>query len=73
MLPTFVIGLREGVEASLIVGIIATFLVSRADATRCAQMWAGVGDRGPLCIGFGIALQIVGENLPQRQQESSRR
>ena len=36
MLPTFVIGLREGLEASLIVGIIATFLVQqgRRDVMR---------------------------------------
>ena len=36
MLPTFVIGLREGVEAALIVGIIAAFLRQerRGDALR---------------------------------------
>ena len=42
MLPTFVIGLREGVEAALIVGIVAAFLrkEGRADALR--PMWLGV-------------------------------
>jgi high-affinity Fe2+/Pb2+ permease len=30
MIPSFVIALREGVEASLIVGIIAVFLVKEA-------------------------------------------
>ena len=37
MLPSFVIGLREGVEAALIVGIIAGFLRRRGGATRCAR------------------------------------
>ena len=31
LLPTFVIGLREGIEASLIVGIIAAFLMQRGE------------------------------------------
>jgi high-affinity iron transporter len=43
VLATFVIGLREGLEAALIVGIIAAFLKqsNRADAIR--KVWAGVG------------------------------
>ena len=70
MLPTFVIGLREGVEAALIVGIIAAFLrhEGRSDALR--YVWVGVGVGVALCAGVGIALQIVNEDLPQRQQES---
>ena len=43
MLATFVIGLREGLEAALIVGIIAAFLKqsNRTDALR--KVWIGVG------------------------------
>src|SRR4051812_12912721 len=69
MLPTFVIGLREGVEASLIVGIIAAFLrqEQRTDALR--YVWVGVGVAVVLCLGVGITLQIVDQELPQRQQE----
>jgi len=37
MIPTFVITLREGVEASLIVGIIAAFLVK--EGRRDARAW----------------------------------
>ena len=45
MIPTFVITLREGVEASLIVGIIAAFLVKEGRQDALRQMWVGVGDR----------------------------
>ena len=41
MLPTFVITLREGVEAALIVGIIAAFLVKEGRRDALRQMWVG--------------------------------
>jgi len=69
VLPTFVIGLREGVEASLIVGIVAAFLrqEGRRDALR--WMWAGVGAAIVLCAGVAAALQVVDRQLPQAEQE----
>ncbi|UGS37473.1 iron uptake system protein EfeO [Capillimicrobium parvum] len=70
MLPTFVIALREGLEAALIVGIIAAFLrqEGRRDALR--PMWLGVGLAVLLCLGVGIGLRLAGEELPHRQQEA---
>lgn len=69
MIPTFVITLREGVEASLIIGIIAAFLVKegRRDATR--QMWFGIGIAVALCVGVAVLLEVVGRQLPQKEQE----
>ena len=69
MLPTFVIGLREGLEASLIVGIVAAFLAQRGARRHLLWVWIGVGAAVVLCVGAGVALEIVNENLPQRQQE----
>jgi high-affinity iron transporter len=69
MLPTFVIGLREGVEASLIVGIVAAFLLQQGRSDALRRMWIGVGAAVALCLAVGIVLEIVNDNLPQRQQE----
>ena len=69
MLPTFVIGLREGVEASLIVGIVAAFLRQQGRTDALRAVWAGVVLAVLLCIGVAIALQVVDDSLPQRQQE----
>jgi high-affinity iron transporter len=69
MIPTLVITLREGLEAALIVGIVAAFLVreGRRDALRA--MWIGVAVAIVLCVGVAAALRIAGESLPQREQE----
>ncbi len=69
MLPTFVIALREGVEASLIVGIVAAFLVKEGRRDALGRMWLGVGIGVGLCIAFAVALRIADDNLPQKQQE----
>jgi FTR1 family protein len=69
MLPTFVIGLREGVEAALIVSIIATFLrqEGRTDALR--WVWVGVISAAAICLAVGVALELVDQELPQKEQE----
>lgn len=69
MIPTLVIALREGVEASLIVGIIAAFLVKEGRRDKIRQMWAGVAVAVALCVGVAVLLRVVGQDLPQRQQE----
>lgn len=67
MLATFVIGLREGLEAALIVGIVAAFL--KKNGHRLTAMWLGVGAGIAISIAVGVALKIIESNLPQRQQE----
>jgi len=69
MIPTFVITLREGVEASLIVGIIAAFLVKEGRSDAMRQMWIGVGVAIVLCTGVAVLLEVIGQQLPQQQQE----
>ena len=69
MLATFVIGLREGLEAALIVGIVAAFLVHRGERRALRAVWAGVLLALALCVGAALALQAATQQLPQRQQE----
>jgi high-affinity iron transporter len=69
MIPTLAIALREGVEASLIVGIIAAFLVKEGRPDALRQMWLGVAAAVALCVGVALSLEFVGQQLPQREQE----
>src|SRR2546429_8279967 len=69
MLPTFVIGLREGLEAALIVGIIAAFLGQQGRKDTLRQVWIGTAAAVAICIAVAIALQVISSDLPQRQQE----
>ncbi len=69
MLPTFVIGLREGLEASLIVGIVAAFLLQQGRRDALRQVWSGVVVALLLCVAVGVGLELASRDLPQRQQE----
>ncbi|HVV21664.1 MAG TPA: iron uptake transporter permease EfeU [Pseudonocardiaceae bacterium] len=69
MLPTFVIGLREGLEAALIVGIIAAFLGQNGRRDALPKVWIGVGLATLICLGFGIGLHLLSDSLDFTQQE----
>jgi high-affinity iron transporter len=69
VIPTLVIGLREGLEASLVVGIIASFLAKngRRDALRAT--WLGVAAAVLLCLVIGTVLVTLSRDLPEHAQE----
>ncbi len=68
MLATFIIGLREGLEAALIVGIIAAFL--KKNGRPLAAMWMGVGLALLLSLLVGVGLDVLERALPQAEQEA---
>ena len=69
MIPTFVIGLREGVEAALIVGIVAAFLRSEGRRDALRWVWAGVALATVVCLAVGIGLDVLSSELPYHEQE----
>jgi high-affinity iron transporter len=69
VIATYVIGLREGLEAALIVSIVAAFLRQQNQGRALRHVWAGVIIAVVGCAGAGVALQILNQELPQRQQE----
>jgi high-affinity iron transporter len=69
VIPTLVIGLREGLEASLIVGIIASFLAKNGRRDALRQTWIGVIAAALVCLAVGIGLVTLSRELPQKAQE----
>lgn len=63
----FLVGLREGLEVTLIVSIAAAFLKRNGQSTR--PMFAGVAVAVLICIGVGVGLNALSTSLPQAQQE----
>lgn len=72
MLTTFAIGLREGLEAALIVGIIAAFLRQRGRPDLVRWVYLGVGTAVLLCAAGGVALTALSASLSSWQRECLR-
>ena len=69
MLVAFLIMLREGIEASLIVGIIASYLAQTGRRRYLGAVWIGVVIAATICLVIGIGLTEISAEFPQRQQE----
>ena len=69
MLVAYLIMLREGIEAALIVGIIASYLLQSGRAQWMKMVWLGVVLASMLCLAVGFALQAASAEFPQKQQE----
>ncbi len=59
MLANYLIGLREGLEASLVVSILATFLVKSGHRDRLKLVWIGVGAALAVAAAAWGLLQFV--------------
>jgi high-affinity iron transporter len=65
----YLIGLREGLEASLVVCILVAYLVKtgRRDALR--PIWIGIGVAIVLALGFGFGLEYGSQEMTFEAQE----
>jgi high-affinity iron transporter len=66
----YLIGLREGLEASLVVCILIAYLVKtgRRDALR--PIWTGIAVAVLIAMGFGCALEFGSQELTFEAQEA---
>ena len=68
MLATYLIGLREGLEATLVVSILIAFLVKSDRKDRLGQVWLGVGLAVALSVLFGWLLSYTSTTLLQKYE-----
>ncbi len=69
MLPSFLIMLREGIEAALIVGIIAGYLARTNRSEWLPAIWVGALLAVALSLFVGAAVIAIGAQFPQKTQE----
>ncbi len=63
MFATYLIGLREGLEATLVVSILVAFLVKSDRRNRLPHVWLGVGLAVALSVFFGWVIEYTSSTL----------
>ncbi|EFE95189.1 iron uptake transporter permease EfeU [Serratia odorifera] len=69
MFVPFLIMFREGLEAALIVSLIASYLKRTQRGQWLGAMWVGVIAAAALCLALGIFINETTGEFPQKQQE----
>jgi high-affinity iron transporter len=69
MFGNYLIGLREGLEAALIVGILVAYLVRTGRPNLVRPIWIGVGSAVGVSMGFGALLTFGPSGLSFEAQE----
>src|SRR5690349_21926478 len=70
MLGNALIGLREGLEASLVVSILVAFLVRTDRRSELPEVWLGVGIAVAVSVGVTLALALAQQQLTFEAQEA---
>jgi high-affinity iron transporter len=70
VLGNFLIGLREGLEATLVVSILVAYLVRSGRKDRLTPVWLGVGLAVAVSLAFGAVLSFTSAQMTFEAQEA---